>query len=61
MPLDVPTQVQWHMRGTIRNEGTREQVQYAMDISKMVIDTAEVQLKHGIPGMEVVDKDQLFR
>lgn len=60
VPLDVPTQVKWHMRGLIRNGGSRGQVQYALDIIKKVVEAAEVTLKHDIPSMDVVDLKKLF-
>ncbi|GAB7356843.1 hypothetical protein MBLNU459_g7717t1 [Dothideomycetes sp. NU459] len=61
LPLDVPTQVKWHMRGLIRNGGTEEQVRYALEIAKDVVDAAEVSLKHDVPDMSVINDDNLFK
>lgn len=61
LPLDVPTQVKWHMRGLIRNGGSVEQVQYALDIAAKVVDVAEVGLKHGVPDLSVVHEEKLFK
>lgn len=61
LPLDVQTQVKWHIWGLIRNGGSVEQVQYALQIVGEVVDAAEVRLKHGIPHINVVHDDILFK
>ncbi|KAI5796605.1 hypothetical protein EDC01DRAFT_652040 [Geopyxis carbonaria] len=60
VPLDVKTEVGWHMRGLIRNDGTVEHVREALEISLSVCEAAGVELKHGIPDMGVVAEERLF-
>ncbi|KAI9736167.1 MAG: hypothetical protein M1834_001052 [Cirrosporium novae-zelandiae] len=57
LPLDAPSQVQWHMRGLIRNGGKEEQVKFALDIARIVCETMEWNLKAGIPDMGVVKEE----
>lgn len=49
IPLDVPLQVRWHMRGLIRNGGTEEQLKYAVDIATKICEAMEVNLKSDLP------------
>lgn len=49
IPLDVPIQVRWHMRGLRRNGGTTEELKYAVDIAKMISDAMGVTLKTKLP------------
>ncbi|KAJ5646850.1 hypothetical protein N7490_003222 [Penicillium lividum] len=60
LPLDVPTQVKWHMRGLIRNQGNIEMVKYALDIAKMICDGEGVRLRDRVPDISVIREDSLF-
>jgi hypothetical protein len=56
LPLDVPVQVKWHMRGLIRNGGSEEQLKYAMDIVTRIVKELGVNLTSGIPPLSVVNE-----
>jgi len=53
LPLDLPRQVMWHMRGLIRNGGTVDQLQYALDITSEICRELNVQLVAEIPPLSV--------
>jgi hypothetical protein len=53
LPLDVPTQVSWHMRGLIRNGGSEDQLKYARDIALRICEGIGVDLKSGVPPISV--------
>lgn len=62
VPMDVPAEVGWHMRGTIRNGGTEEQLQAAWDIATSVCDICEVRLRNRMPrAEEVIHEERLIR
>jgi hypothetical protein len=56
LPLDVPIQVKWHMRGLIRNGGSQEQLQYAMDIALRICKDMGVQLQSGVPSLSAASE-----
>jgi hypothetical protein len=61
IPMDVTAEVAWHMRGTIRNGGTEEQLHAARDIALTVCDICEVQLKNEMPKAEdVIHEERLI-
>lgn len=61
VPMDVTAEVAWHMRGTIRNGGTREQLQAAYDIAIEVCRICDVRLKNTMPLPEdVINEERLF-
>lgn len=60
LPLDVPTQVKWHMRGLVRVGGTEEQVRYALDIAKEILEAAQIVLRNPIPSTDVLNEERLF-
>jgi hypothetical protein len=49
IPMDVPTQVAWHMRGCLRNGGSEEDVEYAKDITLTICGTLGWTLYNDIP------------
>jgi hypothetical protein len=53
IPLDVPTQVKWHMRGLIRNGGTDEDIKYVVDIASQIYQAMEVTLRTELPPISV--------
>ena len=59
LPLDVPTQVKWHMRGLIRNGGSEAEVLETLELASSVVDLAEITLKGGIPKLSDLG-DRLF-
>lgn len=60
LPMDVPTQVQWHMRGLLRNGGTEEQILEALKLSVRAVEVSDVVLKAGVPEVDSVMKERLF-
>lgn len=52
LPLDVPMQVRWHMRGLLRNGGTSTQVIETLEICEEACRLLGVELKGGVPGLE---------
>ncbi|KAK1771565.1 hypothetical protein QBC33DRAFT_554727 [Phialemonium atrogriseum] len=61
VPMDVTAEVAWHMRGTIRNGGTREQLQAAYDIAIEICRICDVRLKNTMPlPEEVINEERLF-
>lgn len=59
VPLDVPTQVKWHMRGLLRNGGTPDQVKEVLRLSDEVCRLVGVELRGGLPGLEELS-EKLF-
>jgi hypothetical protein len=53
IPLDVPTQVKWHMRGLIRNGGTDEDIKYVVDIASQIYQAMGVTLRTELPSISV--------
>ncbi len=61
VPMDVTAEVAWHMRGVLRNGGTRAQLDYAFATATAVCDVCEVRLKNTMPRPEdVVNEERLF-
>ncbi|OIW28608.1 hypothetical protein CONLIGDRAFT_632882 [Coniochaeta ligniaria NRRL 30616] len=61
VPMDVTAEVAWHMRGTIRNGGTREQLEAAYGIAIEACRVCEVVLKNEMPKPEdVINEERLF-
>jgi len=58
--LDVPTQVKWHMCGLIRNNGNKEQLKYAIDITTEICKVLEMPLKSEISALAVLREENLF-
>ncbi|KAH7024548.1 uncharacterized protein B0I36DRAFT_415976 [Microdochium trichocladiopsis] len=62
VPMDVPVEVGWHMRGVVRNGGTREQLEFAWEIAIAVCRICEVKLKNQMPRAEdVIHEERLIR
>lgn len=60
LPMDVPTQVKWHMRGLLRNGGTEGQIVAALTLAKDAIDISGLVLKGGVPEVQEVMTERLF-
>ena len=61
LPMDVMPEVGWHMRGLMRNGGTKEQVYEAFNIARMVCDICEIGLKNTMPvPEEVIHQEKLM-
>lgn len=60
LPMDVPAQVKWHMRGLLRNGGTEEQIVEALKLAARATEISEVVLKGGIPEVQEVLTERLF-
>lgn len=59
--MDVTAEVAWHMRGTIRNGGTQDQLQFASDIATEVCRITKVDLKNRMPlPEEVINEERLI-
>lgn len=52
LPLDVPLQVKWHMRGLLRNGGTSDQIVETLSMCEMACGLLGVELKGGVPRVE---------
>lgn len=62
VPMDVPAEVGWHMRGTIRNGGSEEQLQTAMEVILRICEICDVRLKNTMPRAEdVISEERLIR
>lgn len=62
VPMDVPAEVGWHMRGVIRNGGTEKQLEIAWDIATTICEICEVGLKNRMPrAEEVIHEERLIR
>ncbi|KAF2843297.1 hypothetical protein M501DRAFT_1012654 [Patellaria atrata CBS 101060] len=61
IPMDVMTEVAWHMRGLIRNGGSVNQIQYVLDTVDRICKVTEVQLRNELPTVDlVIDAERLF-
>ncbi|OAA57616.1 hypothetical protein SPI_07275 [Niveomyces insectorum RCEF 264] len=61
VPMDVTAEVAWHMRGVVRNGGTRAQLDYAYDAAVAVCAICDVRLKNTMPRPEdVINEERLF-
>ncbi|CAM1505009.1 Fc.00g106460.m01.CDS01 [Cosmosporella sp. VM-42] len=61
VPMDVTAEVAWHMRGTIRNGGTEEQLTEVYDIAMRVCEICEVLLKNEMPkAQDVINEERLI-
>lgn len=61
MTMDVTAEVAWHMRGLIRNGGTREQIDYAFDMATRICEICDLRLKNTMPKPEdVINQERLF-
>ena len=61
VPMDVPGEVAWHMRGTIRNGGSREQLETAYGIAVDVCRVCGVVLRNEMPRPDdVIEAERLF-
>jgi hypothetical protein len=61
VPMDVTSEVGWHMRGLMRNGGTEEQLKFAFDTTMEIVQICEVHLKNTMPvAEEVINKERLF-
>lgn len=60
LPMDVPQQVRWHMRGLLRNNGSEAQILEALKVAKGAADVAGVVLKHAVPEVGEVMTENLF-
>lgn len=60
LPMDVPTQVKWHMRGLLRNGGSKVEILTALGLAKGAIDVSVQILRGGIPEVEEILAERLF-
>ncbi|CAK7207429.1 hypothetical protein SEUCBS139899_010239 [Sporothrix eucalyptigena] len=61
VPMDVTAEVAWHMRGVIRNNGTRAHLDYAFATAMTVCEICDVRLKNTMPRPEdVINEERLF-
>lgn len=60
LPMDVPTQVKWHMRGLLRNHGTEAEIREALDLSARAVDMSGMKLINGVPEIREVLAERLF-
>ncbi|ERS95801.1 uncharacterized protein SPSK_04531 [Sporothrix schenckii 1099-18] len=61
VPMDVTAEVAWHMRGVIRNGGTRDDLDYAFATAMAACEICDVRLKNTMPRPEdVVNEERLF-
>jgi len=61
IPMDVSSEVGWHMRGLMRNGGSREQLDFVVGATERVVEICEVCLRNEMPRAEdVVDEVRLF-
>ena len=61
LPMDVPTQVKWHMRGLLRNGGTEAQIVEALQLTKdAMVASGASRLEGGILEIEDVMRERLF-
>jgi hypothetical protein len=59
LPMDVPIQVKWHMRGLLRNNGSEQQILEALSVAKGAIDVSGVVLKGGIPEVSDIIEESM--
>lgn len=61
VPMDVPAEVGWHMRGMIRNGGSEAQLETAMDVALGICEICDVRLKNDMPRTEdVISQERLI-
>jgi hypothetical protein len=61
VPMDVKAEVAWHMRGLIRNGGTREQLDFAFNTAMDICRICQVDLKSQMPRPgDVINEERLF-
>lgn len=61
VPMDVTTEVAWHMRGLIRNGGSEQQLRFAFETTMEVCKITDVKLKNEMPIPEsVINEERLF-
>jgi alkylhydroperoxidase/carboxymuconolactone decarboxylase family protein YurZ len=61
LPMDVPTQVKWHMRGLLRNDGNEAQIVEALQLTNdAIVASGASKLEGGIPEVEDVIRERLF-
>lgn len=61
VPVDAPDQVAAHLRGTIHNGGTEEQLKAAYEIAMAICGICEVVLKKKLPDVDAtIHKSRLF-
>ncbi|KAM5351011.1 hypothetical protein ACJ41O_003734 [Fusarium nematophilum] len=60
VPMDVAAEVGWHMRGTIRNGGTEEQLRAAWEIAVEVCGICEVELGEMPRAEDVIHEERLI-
>ena len=61
VPMDCPSEVGWHMRGLIYNEGSMEELNEAFEIAKGVCEVCQVVLKKELPKVQdVIGKEKLI-
>lgn len=61
VPMDVPAEVGWHMRGTIRNGGSEGTLEAVWEITMKICEICEVVLKNEMPKAEdVVHEERLI-
>ena len=61
VPMDVPAEVGWHMRGTIRNGGSEESLKVVCEITMKICEICEVGLKNEMPKAEdVIHEERLI-
>lgn len=59
--MDVTAEVAWHMRGLIRNGGTKTQLDFAFDTALEVCRICDVKLKNPMPKADdVINEERLF-
>lgn len=61
LAMDVPTQVKWHMRGLLRNNGSDTQIREALELSAGASDVSGVKLLNGVPEISQVLAERLFQ
>jgi len=61
LPMHVPTQVRWHMRGLINNDGNEAQIVEAFQLTNNTMMAAgAIKLESGITEVEYVMRERLF-
>ncbi|KAF2422864.1 hypothetical protein EJ08DRAFT_725274, partial [Tothia fuscella] len=61
IPMDVTAEVGWHMRGLIRNGGSRKQLEFAHRVTKDIVSICDILLKNKMPQAEnVINEERLF-
>lgn len=61
VPMDVTSEVAWHMRGLIRNGGTEQQLKFALDTTMEICKITDVRLSNQMPDPDrVIHEERLF-